>query len=211
MKKYLTAVFIILLSACQLGTKEFIPTQTPTQAITVPTPIFVSSPSPTPEIIKTLDELGYQIRVGNTLCDLKPIDFENQIVYLSECEDASLPINSEVIIELIATNEEVFQLINFENFEEIAKAIHPDALFGVFSPAYEPNKAGCLIPYKDIAGESIICGITVNNKTLIENEEFSILVKGKTIRIYIDSDSKSPNVNSSDPSTGWDDDDGPGN
>lgn len=193
-----------LLSAC-VPTKAVsnspmnIPTPTSIPAIATTTP----TETPTPEPTKTIAELGYMVKVGEIECNLNQHSDENPDVFIAECpEILYMPLNSTVEIELITPNGELYELVNAD--DTLANLVIT-SLQGKFALLEMKNLAGCAIPYKENAGEQIVCGFAFN----YDGKEVTVLVEGITIRKGEGSSSKSSNPPSNGCiGCGWEDEGG---
>ena len=128
------------------------------------------------------------VKVGEIECTVGLHSDEHPSIFLAECpEIIYMPLNSTVEIELITPNGEMYALLDAD---EALADFAIDAILGEFVAMEELNISGCKIPYKDNAGESIICGFSFDN-----DDGEKIIIEGLTLRLgnkFSNQDSPSP-------------------
>ena len=163
-------------------------TSTPSSipAIEIPT----HTPSPgltsnhTPEPTKTLDMLGYQVKVGDVISGIRPVSVNDEVVYLSDNSfDILFMMSNKMLFELITPLNEQYSLEDVEDLVGITKELYPEALTGQLVDKEEANQASCVIPDSITTGDEILCGFSFD----FYNSEVSILILGTTLRKGVNS------------------------
>ncbi len=183
-EKKLIALFIMLfISSCQHA-EEIMPTATQTSVYikleTIPNPTSTLTPKP----IASIEELDYKLKVGDIVCDLVQAEESYPEVYVADCPELIyFQINNEVSIELVTKDDGLYNLDELSGLETIAQELFPGYLTGNYVDKEQDNLVGCYIPYKETAGNKIVCGFYFE----YAGADISVLVEGTTMRIVLKS------------------------